>query len=70
MTQLTQVMPCNKKIYAIFRDRNGEDIHIPVLGFGLNNEGYLVPLIFDRYNGIDTEDGASNFVTFSMNEGY
>lgn len=63
---MKQIIPCNRKMYGVYRERDGHLIRIPVLGFGIDNRGDIVPLVFDGYSGIEPEYGCDNFVSFSL----
>lgn len=63
---MKQIMTCNIEMYAVYKDPSGEHIHIPVLGFGLNDDGEIVALVYDSLHGMSPERGSDNFITYSL----
>ena len=51
---MTQIIPCNVEMYAVFREEDGGETGRRVLAFGLHHDccGDVVPLIFDPVLGI------------------
>lgn len=50
---MTQIIPCNVEMYAVFRVGDGGETRSRVLAFGLYHDGGdVVPMVFDPVLGI------------------
>lgn len=50
---MTQIIPCNVEMYAVFREEDGTETKSRVLAFGLYYDGGdVVPMVFDPVLGI------------------
>lgn len=66
---MTQIIPCNVEMYAVFREEDGKETKSRVLAFGLYHDGgNVVPLIFDSVLGI-SETNLMHFVRYEINGG-
>lgn len=64
---MKQIIPCNVEMYAIYDCGEEGEIKDRVLAFGLDEEGFVKPLVFDSEIGlIDAEFG--NFVRYELKE--
>lgn len=51
--EMKQIIPCNVEMYAVY-DSGGEiKRKVRVLAFGIDEPGYVIPLVFDASAGID-----------------
>lgn len=64
---MKQIIPCNEKLYAIYNLDEGGELKLPVLAFGLNELGYIIPLTFDGGSGLD-EARAENLDRYELEE--
>ena len=64
---MKQIIPCNEKLYAIYNLDEGDELKLPVLAFGLNELGYIIPLTFDGGSGLD-EAKAENLDRYELEE--
>lgn len=64
---MKQIIPCNEKLYAIYNLDEGDELKLPVLAFGLNELGYIIPLTFDGGSGLD-EARAENLDRYELEE--
>lgn len=64
---MKQIIPCNVEMYAIYDCGEEEKIKERVLAFALDEEGFIVPLVFDCELGLNDAE-AANFVRYEMKE--
>lgn len=50
---MKQIIPCNVEMYAVYDLDDGTRHKEQVLAFGFNEQGYVIPLVFDTYGGIE-----------------
>lgn len=63
---MTQIIPCNVEMYAVFRKEDGEETRSRVLAFGLYHDGGdVVPMVFDPVLGI-SETNLMHFERYEM----
>ena len=63
---MTQIIPCNVEMYAVFHEEDGKETKSRVLAFGLYHDGgNVVPLIFDSVLGI-SETNLMHFVRYEI----
>lgn len=71
--KIIQIMPCNAEMYAKyeceFDNHSKYTDYANVLGFALDELGYIYPLVFVADEGIGVEDGTtSNFIGYKIGE--
>lgn len=64
---MKQIMPCNVEMYAIYDCGVEGIIKERVIAFGIDELGYIKPLVFDSEIGLNDAE-AENFVRYEMKE--
>lgn len=67
MEALKQIIPCNVKMWAVYDTAEGE-IRGRIIAFGLDEEGFFRPLVFDEEIGAEYADEMANFDRYEMEE--
>ncbi|MDE8699285.1 hypothetical protein [[Ruminococcus] lactaris] len=60
---MKQIIPCNVEMYAVYDCGSVGLVKNRILAFGINELGYIVPLVFDCDIGV-SEAAAENLVRY------
>lgn len=65
---MKQIIPCNVKMYAVYRGDGEEEIKSRIIAFGIDGNGYFRPIVFDAEFGGDYADEPCNFLRYELEE--
>ncbi len=65
---MKQIIPCNVKMYAVYRGDGEEEIRSPIIAFGIDGEGFFRAIAFDAELGGDYADEPCNFLRYELEE--
>lgn len=65
---MTQIIPCNVEMYAVYDDGENGELKERIIAFGLDGEGYFRPLAFSVDMGADYADEPCNFLRYELEE--
>lgn len=65
---MKQIIPCNVKMYAVYRGDGEEEIRSPIIAFGIDGEGFFRAIAFDAELSGDYADEPCNFLRYELEE--
>ena len=65
---MKQIIPCNVKMYAVYRGDGEEEIKSPIIAFGIDGEGFFRAIAFDEELGGDYADEPCSFLRYELEE--